>query len=75
MGRGRPRKPGKRHRVRITLTLWEGEDDDLLDFFRSLPERKRATAVKQALRHGTGLLPQIVEEDDDLEEAVEIFLL
>ncbi len=38
--------------MRITLTLYEGEDDDLIDWFDSIPIRKRAQSVKTALRQG-----------------------
>lgn len=38
--------------MRITLTLYEGEDDDLIDWFESIPFRKRAQSVKIALRQG-----------------------
>lgn len=38
--------------VRITLTLYEGEDDDLIDWFDSIPIRKRPKSIKKALRQG-----------------------
>lgn len=38
--------------VRLSLSLREGEDDDLIAFFASLPERHRARAVTTALRQG-----------------------
>ena len=38
--------------IRITLTLYEGEDDDLIDWFDSIPIRKRASSIKTALRQG-----------------------
>ena len=33
------------HQVRVTLSLREGEDDDLIDFMQRLPFRGRAAAV------------------------------
>ena len=38
--------------IRFTLSLREGEDDDLLFFFADIPERRRAAALKTALRAG-----------------------
>ena len=61
---GRPR--------RETVVVWvklrphPGEDDDLIGFFASLPERGRARAVISALR--TGNVNQVLAEegiDDD----------
>jgi hypothetical protein len=36
----------------VKLVLYEGEDDDLLAYLRSAPARKRAAAVKLAMRSG-----------------------
>lgn len=60
----RPRYDGVIHSVRLTLRLREGEDDDLIQFFSGLGERRHARAVIQALRHG-GL---IVTSDDEADE-------
>ena len=49
---GRPRKAGKTMVVQVFLRLREGEDDDLIAFFREIPPRRRAAAVKTALRLG-----------------------
>lgn len=38
--------------IRIALTLYEGEDDDLIEWFDSLDHGKRAHSVKIALRQG-----------------------
>jgi len=38
--------------IRTSLTLHEGEDDDLISWFDSIPHRKRAHLVKVALRQG-----------------------
>ena len=76
MGRGRKKKPGVRHRYRVTLLLWEGEDDDLIAFLESLPERKRAAGVKTALRNGGALAETLSadpEEDDDLDFDLDAF--
>ena len=47
---GRPRR--ETVVVRVKLRLHPGEDDDLIAFFASLPERGRARAVIGALRSG-----------------------
>jgi len=50
----------------VKLRLHPGEDDDLIDFFASLPDRGRARAVITALR--TGNISQILIDegiDDD----------
>ena len=47
---GRPRR--ETIVVRVKLRLHPGEDDDLIDFFASLPERGRARAVIGGLRTG-----------------------
>jgi hypothetical protein len=52
--------------VRIKLRLHPSEDDDLIAFFTSIPDRGRARAVIRALR--TGDIDQaLVDEgiDDD----------
>ena len=38
--------------IRTSLTLHQGEDDDLISWFNSIPHRKRANYVKRALRQG-----------------------
>ena len=61
---GRPKK--ETVVVRVKLRLHPGEDDDLIDFFASLPERGRARAVIGALR--TGNINQVLVDegiDDD----------
>ena len=50
--RGRPKLDCKVYQIRFTLSLREGEDDDLLFFFSDIPERRRAAALKAALRAG-----------------------
>jgi hypothetical protein len=61
---GRPRR--ETVVVMVKLRLHPGEDDDLIDFFASLPDRGRARAVMTALR--TGSINQVLIEeglDDD----------
>lgn len=36
--------------LQLKLTLWKGEDDDLIELLSSLPARGRAKLVKRALR-------------------------
>lgn len=38
--------------VRVCLALYRGEDDDLIDWFDSIPYRKKSKFVKTALRAG-----------------------
>ena len=42
----------ERIRIKITLTLYEGQDDDLIDWFDSIPKRQVANEIKTALRQG-----------------------
>lgn len=63
--------------VWLKLRLHPGEDDDLIDFFASLPERGRARSVMAALR--TGNIAQVLADeglDDDqmAEDMLESFL-
>ena len=72
MPRGRRKKNGVCHTYQIKLYLWEGEDDDLIAFLESLPDRKRASGVKFALRSGTALANLAAggafdDEDDDFD--------
>lgn len=50
--RGRPPLTVKVHTIQITLSLREGEDDDVLAFFACYPPRQRARALLTALRQG-----------------------
>jgi hypothetical protein len=72
---GRPRR--ETVIVWLKLRLHPGEDDDLIDFFASLPEGGRARAVVMALR--TGDIGQVLADeglDDDqmAEDMLENFL-
>ena len=78
MARGRKPKEGVRHKFEIKLYLWEGEDDDLLAFFESLPSRKRAAGIRMALRSGGALADlsstDMSDEDDDMDFNLDDFL-
>lgn len=69
---GRPRKFGQRRIFRLTLRLWEGEDDDLIAFFEALPPGQRVNALKVALRNGHTLNSATETNDlpteDDLDD-------
>jgi hypothetical protein len=71
---GRPRRDTVV--IRIALSLHPGEDDDLIDFFASLPKGERARAVMTALR--TGDIDQVLVEegldDDQLADALSEWL-
>ena len=76
MGRGRPPATTSAWECHIHLRLREGEDDDLIAFLGSLPARKRAVAVKAALRSG-GVQAESFEAngtDDELFAALDDFL-
>jgi hypothetical protein len=70
--RGRPKLDCKVHQVRFTLSLREGEDDDLLFFIADIPERRRAAALKAALRAGgVSLMAGSVSTTDDLDLTIQ----
>jgi hypothetical protein len=73
----RPRKASAvRHYAIGALHLYEGEDDDMIAFFESLPPRKRRAGLKAALRAG-GMQTVRVEDlsdDEELEDAAAAFL-
>ena len=61
----------------IKLRLHPGEDDDLIDFFSSLPDRGRARAVMTALRTGNinqVLIDEGLDDDQMAEDMLESFL-
>ena len=69
-GIGKENRAGRPRRetvvVMVKLRLHPGVDDDLIDFFASLPDRGRARAVMTALR--TGNIGQVLVDeglDDD----------
>lgn len=62
----------KRVQIRITLTLYEGEDDDLIDWFDAIPDKKTPSYVKMALRQGS--FHDIENEEKDEEFIDDDFL-
>lgn len=74
---GRPRLDANVHRFHINLTLREGEDDDLITFFSTIPGRRRVAAVKMALRSGNMQLAMAADlpEDEELADALDELLL
>lgn len=75
--RGRPRRTKTPRIYSVKLILYAGEDDDLIDYLEAAPERKRAAAIKAAMRSGQigtldlGDLP----DDDELMDAFEDLLI
>ena len=51
--------------VQIKLTLRVGKDDDLIEFFSSMPNYKRASMVKSAMRGGNISVVEVEEEGLD----------
>jgi hypothetical protein len=75
--RGRPNKSDDLELIVLgNLRLHKGDDDDLIQFFRSIPSRKRHAALKAALRAGGMKTIRIedLSDDEELEEAAEEFL-
>jgi hypothetical protein len=76
--RGRKPKEGELKVYDIRLRLWEGEDDDLIAFFQSIPNGQRPSGLKMALRSGGALAdlqPVDTEnEDDDVDFDLDHFL-
>lgn len=74
---GRPRLAVQVHRFHINLTLRAGEDDDLIAFFRTIPDRRRVAAVKMALRSGNmqRLIDANLPDDEELADALDELLL
>ena len=66
MARGRQRLARPSVHINLNLSLRPGADDDLLQFFATIPNYRRAAAVKQALRNG-GLGPVTADLDDNAE--------
>ena len=46
------------HQIRVTLSLREGVDDDLLAVLANVPFRKRAATVKEWMRKGLAVEAQ-----------------
>jgi hypothetical protein len=75
--RGRPVRPEPEVRVVVHLRLREGQDNDLIAFFASLPPRQRALSLKLALRSGGMKSTPTVTEipDSEFNDALDGFLL
>ena len=65
---GRPARTQVPIVFNVKLVLYEGEDDDLLAYLRSAPARKRAAAVKLAMRSGEigGLVMEGVPSEEEM---------
>lgn len=73
---GRPRATSLSVVIRAVLTLREGEDDDLIEVFQSVPARKRAAFIKAAMRSG-GLQVNVdgLPDDSELADSLDNFLV
>jgi len=72
---GRPVKPLPAWDCQIHLRLRVGEDDDLITFLSRMPPRRRASALKAALRAGG--MPAAADEsflDEELDSVIDDFL-
>ena len=76
MTRGRHKAESPSIPFFIHLRLSEIEDADLIQFFQSIPKRRRATAIKSALRAGGMQSAGVVDTEDDeaLAASVDDFL-
>jgi hypothetical protein len=76
MARGRPVSNAQLWEFQVHLRLRAGTDDDLIAFFRQIPDRRRASAIKSALRSGgmgnTPLSESV--SDDELFSSLDDFL-
>ncbi len=73
--RGRKPLAQKTIVVRLALFLRPSEDDDLIEFFNSVPVRLRSGAVKQALRSGKLQVTLAdLPSDDDIEAQLDALL-
>lgn len=73
----RPKREGNLRVFNIgEFRLWEGEDDDIIAFFESIPPRKRVRAIIAALRAGgmSQVQAQNIADDDELDDAAGGFL-
>lgn len=50
--RGRPRRTATPGVYNVKLVLYPGQDDDLIAYLDAAPARKRAAAIKTAMRSG-----------------------
>ncbi len=74
--RGRPVRLEPEVRVVVNLRLREGQDNDLIAFFASLPLRQRALRLKLALRSGGMQSAPAATDipDSELNDALDGFL-
>ena len=63
MATGRPVSLSPLWECHIHLRLRVGDDDDIIAFFSNLPNRRRASALKSALRAGGMQAPHITNDD------------
>ena len=70
--RGRPKLECHVRQIRVTLSLRDGEDDDLLWFFSNIPNGRRAAALKIALRvGGVNFSNESLKANDDLDQTIQ----
>lgn len=69
--RGRPKLECHVRQIRVTLSLRDDEDDDLLLFFTSIPNGRRAAAIKSALRAGGARIVTGSVNNDDLDLTIQ----
>lgn len=76
MARGRPALEGQTWDCQVHLRLRVGDDDDLIAYLGQIPPRRRASAIKSALRRGGMNLNQaeVDNPDDELLSALDDFL-
>lgn len=76
MARGRPTSTAPTWECHLHLRLRVGEDDDLIAFLSHIPVRRRASAIKSALRTGSLGLGQAETEpaEDELLSSLDNFL-
>lgn len=76
MKRGRRKAEHPSLQFLIHLRLREGDDEDLIAFLKSIPKRRRAAAIKSALRAGgmQSARAEAAEDDDALAASVDDFL-
>ena len=67
MARGRPASTAPAWECHLHLRLRVGEDDDLISFLSNLPPRRRASALKAALRVG-GSIHNLADENQSTDE-------
>jgi len=76
MKRGRRKAENPSLEFLIHLRLQQRIDEDLIAFLTSIPKRRRASAIKSALRAGgmQSAIPNSLEDEDVLAASVDSFL-